>query len=141
MSHAANDVSQSLSRPSWVKRCLIGGICLLSGGLLFEQTDVAGLSRALASQFQPPAQCIQVVQRQATISRATLAKLLVIPEGQSRAQIRQLVKAPYCRLSTVQIRAGENTEREAYPLEFKPDTWLVVTYEGNSYAGFDFLVR
>jgi hypothetical protein len=131
------------SRKFSTKHYLAGGICLLSVGLLLEQSDVRLPSSvmAIAAQFQPPARCTKVVQSQSTLSRETLGKLLTVAEGTSRSQIRAIVKQPYCTLPNVTVRVGETTEREAYPLAFKPDTWLVVIYEGDSYAGFDFLVH
>jgi hypothetical protein len=125
------------------KHYLVGGICLLSVGLMLEQSDVrlpSGLM-AIAGQLSPPERCVKVVQAQTTLSRDALGKLLTVPEGSARSQIRAIVKQPYCKLPNVTVRVGETTEREAYPLAFKPDTWLVVTYEGDRYAGFDFLVH
>ncbi len=128
-----------------IKRYLVGAICVLSAGLIFEQFD--GALRQNLMGFAAPLQparvnhCAKVVQADATLSRAALGKLLTVAEGTSRAQIRAIVKSPYCTLAPLTVRVGATTEREAYPLAFKPDTWLVVIYEGNSYAGFDFLLQ
>jgi hypothetical protein len=126
-----------------LKHYLAGAICLVSVALMLEQSDVrlpAGVM-AIAGQLSPPERCTKVVQGQATLSRDSLAKLLTVSEGTSRTQIQAIVKQPYCKLPNVTVRVGETTQREAYPLAFKPDTWLVVIYEGDRYAGFDFLVR
>ncbi|MBE9031068.1 hypothetical protein IQ266_15140 [filamentous cyanobacterium LEGE 11480] len=124
---------------------LAGGICLLSVGLLFEQFDVR-LPRqimAIAGPIKPAGaeRCDKVIQSKTRLSRQALGKVLTVPEGKSRAQIRAIAKQPYCTLPPLTVRVGETTEREAYPLAFEPDTWLVVIYEGNNYAGFDFLVQ
>jgi hypothetical protein len=126
-----------------LKHYLVGGICLVSVGLMLEQSDVRLPSgvMAIAGQLSPPERCIKVVQGQATLSRESLAKLLTVTEGTSRAQIQAIVKQPYCKLPSLTVRVGETTQREAYPLAFKPDTWLVVIYEGDRYAGFDFLMH
>lgn len=128
-----------------LKHGLAGGICLLTLALVFEQSSgqLPHHLRAIAAQLQPidDNHCVQVVKSQAVLDRQALAKLLTVPEGKSRAQIQAIVKTPYCKLPTLNVRVGEKTEREAYPLAFKPDTWLVVIYEGDTYAGFDFLVQ
>jgi len=49
-----------------------------------------------------------------------------------------VIAEPYCTLSPVEVREGVTAQREAYPLEFNPETWFVVLYEGEEYAGFDF---
>jgi hypothetical protein len=85
--------------------------------------------------------CEQVVQPQATLSRSDLAKLLTIPEGKPRQAIRELIHQPYCQLPKLQIRAGAVAERDAYPLAFDPRHWLVVLYEGDQYAGFEFVLH
>jgi hypothetical protein len=83
--------------------------------------------------------CQEIIQRSATLSRAELAALLTIPERESLDRIREVVPEPYCILPSLQIRAGTIAVREAYPLEFDPDTWLIVLYEGEEYAGYDFI--
>jgi hypothetical protein len=44
-------------------------------------------------------------------------------------------------LASLQIRAGATSLREAYPLEFDPQTWLVLLYEGDQYTGYRFATR
>jgi hypothetical protein len=48
------------------------------------------------------------------------------------------VSEPYCKLPTLNVRAGVEAEREAYPLEFDPATTLVILYENDEYAGYRF---
>ncbi len=82
--------------------------------------------------------CQIIVEAQATLSREELVALLSIPERESMSQIRSVVSSPYCKLPDLELRVGAIAHREAYPLEFDPDTWLVILYEGDEYAGYDF---
>ena len=82
--------------------------------------------------------CEGTITETARLSREQLLQLLAVPERDSRDRVRQIVKEPYCKLSTLQVRAGIDAVREAYPLEFDPDTALVVLYENNEYAGYRF---
>ncbi|MEY2976123.1 MAG: hypothetical protein ACO3NK_09250 [Prochlorotrichaceae cyanobacterium] len=85
--------------------------------------------------------CQEVVQPQAVLSRENLAQLLTIPERDPRQRVRTIVQEPYCLLPSITIRAGVTAVREAYPLEFDPDTWLIILYEGEEYAGYRFIYR
>lgn len=85
--------------------------------------------------------CQEVIQPQTVLSRAQLAQLLTIPERDPKQRIQAIIAEPYCIMPSVQIRAGTPALREAYPLEFDPETWLVVLYEGDEYAGYRFLYR
>jgi hypothetical protein len=114
------------------------GYVLASGFML----ALVGLFVDLRSVFRPPATttsiCQQVIQPQAILARDQLAQLLTIPERSTKAQVREIIKDPYCQLADVEVRAGVMAQREAYPLAFDPDTWFVVLYEGDEYAGYDF---
>jgi hypothetical protein len=72
------------------------------------------------------------------LSRQQLLQLLSVPERNSKTKVREIVQAPYCQLSTLQVRAGVDAVREAYPLEFDPETTLVILYENDEYAGYRF---
>ncbi|WP_084782735.1 hypothetical protein [Leptolyngbya sp. O-77] len=85
--------------------------------------------------------CLEVVQSQSVLHRDKLSQLLSIPERSSRDQVKAVISEPYCRLPQIEIRAGVPAEREAYPLAFDPQTWFVVLYEGNEYAGYDFVFK
>lgn len=85
--------------------------------------------------------CQEIVEPQAVLSRDKLAQLLAVPEGAPTAQIKQVTQSPYCRLSEVEVRAGAKAQREAYPLAFDPQTWFIVLYEGDAYAGYSFSFR
>lgn len=113
---------------------ITGGCLLLALGLM---TDVqAWLPQSEASDV-----CQEVVRHDAILSREHLAKILAVSERTAKTAIQQVVAEPYCRLPAVSIRAGVVANREAYPLAFDPDTWLVMLYEGEEYAGFDFSFR
>jgi hypothetical protein len=107
---------------------------------------LVGMLVDLRNMLQPPqlnsnAMCEEVVQSQSVLSRHELASLLKIPERDSKETVREIVNEPYCRLPSVEIRANVTAEREAYPLEFDPQTWFVILYEGDEYAGYSFVFR
>jgi hypothetical protein len=127
-------LTKGISRP----QLLACGVLILTLGLSvdFRQTRSALVTPANAAD-----DCEQVVQPKATLSRSGLAKFLTIPEGKPRQAIRQFIHQPYCQLPKLHIRAGAVAEREAYPLGFDPRHWLVVLYEGDQYAGFEFVLH
>lgn len=85
--------------------------------------------------------CQQRVEAAAVLSRAQLSQLLSVPERSAKEAVRKIVEEPYCVLQPLEIRAGAEAQREAYPLAFDPQTWFVVLYEGEEYAGYDFSFR
>jgi hypothetical protein len=113
---------------------LAGGSMLVLFGALM---DLPGFFHAPAAA--PSNVCEGIVQDQVRLSRDQLSQILAISERASKAAVRSIVSAPYCRLPAIQIRAGVPAEREAYPLEFDPQTWFILLYEGEEYAGFDFV--
>jgi hypothetical protein len=123
------------SRATSVKYVLAGGSVLAALGLLMDPHGAMPTSAASRNA------CQELVQSQAVLSREQLSRLLTVPERSSRLQVRQVIPEPYCKFSDVQIRAGATAQREAYPLTFDSQTWLVVLYEGNEYAGYDFSFR
>ena len=64
--------------------------------------------------------------------------LLAVPERDSKSRSREIIQEPYCTLSALNIRAGVEADREAYPLAFEPNTTLVILYENDEYAGYRF---
>jgi len=120
------------------KRIMAGGSLMLAIGLLIDQ--FGGLP-FLGNRKSIGETCQQVVQSSAVLSKKQLVQLLAVPEGDKKQRIRDIVKEPYCQLSSLQIRAGAIALREAYPLEFEPQTWLVVLYEGEQYTGYRFSGR
>lgn len=119
------------------KHLMAGGSVLLALGLLvdFHSLPSFGMKKTVGED------CQQVVQSQTKLSREQLLKLLTVPEGDRKQKVREILKEPFCNLSELQVRAGATAQREAYPLEFDPQTWLVVLYEGDQYAGYRFSVR
>jgi hypothetical protein len=123
-SHAAN-----------VKYMLAGGSLVAAVGLIGDPRGLLPASTSVKDS------CQEVIQSKATLSRDQLSRLLTIPERSDKAQVRQVMKDPYCKLSTLNLRSGEPSQREAYPLAFDPQTWVVVLYEGNEYVGYSFSLR
>ena len=105
------------------------------------------LAALLVTPHRQPAQessletCQKIVQEQSILSRDELSALLAIDERSPKTAVREVIQEPYCVLSEVAIREGATAEREAYPLAFDPQTWFVVLYEGEEYAGYDFSFR
>jgi len=123
-SHAAN-----------VKYMLAGGSLVAAVGLIGDPRGLLPASTSVKDS------CQEVIQSKAALSRDQLSRLLTIPERSDKAQVRQVMKDPYCKLSTLNLRSGEPSQREAYPLAFDPQTWVVVLYEGNEYVGYSFSLR
>ncbi|MGV0023693.1 hypothetical protein [Phormidesmis priestleyi] len=119
-----------------LKQLLAGGAALLAIGLFFDLGSLPSFGNKKSVEA-----CPETMPPQAKLSKQQLAKLLMVPEGESRSKIREIAKEPYCKWSSLQIRVGATADREAYPLAFDPQTQLVVLYEGDQYAGYRFLVR
>ncbi|MGB3493129.1 MAG: hypothetical protein WBA57_10400 [Elainellaceae cyanobacterium] len=79
--------------------------------------------------------CTGEVRQDVQLSQEQLAQVLAVPERDAKATIREILAEPYCTLPPIEIRSGVQSEREAYPLAFNPDAWLVILYEGDEYAG------
>ncbi|MGC8714100.1 MAG: hypothetical protein ACP5RH_17070 [Leptodesmis sp.] len=122
-------------RNAGVKYMLAGGSAIAALGLLM---DLRGL---IPNFSTTPERCQEIVQAKSVLSREQLSQLLSVPEGSNRNQLRQIMNAPYCRLSNLEVRAGVTAQREAYPLAFDPQTWFVVLYEGDQYIGYSFSFR
>jgi hypothetical protein len=123
-----------------IKRSLLVGSSLLAGALLILTGNLINPGSLLGAK-DPNAECQGKVQSQSVISRQQLSQLLTVAERDRKTKVRDIVKAPYCTLPTVEVRAGVKAEREAYPLAFDPKTRLVILYEGDEYAGYAFDVR
>lgn len=80
--------------------------------------------------------CARKVEPHVRLTQQQLAQVLTIPERDAKAKIRNILAEPYCILPPIEIRSGIQSEREAYPLAFNPDAWLVILYEGDEYAGY-----
>ena len=126
--------------PWLIKRSLLVGSTLLAGALVLLTGNLLNPASLLSAR-DPNAQCQGKVQSQSVISRDQLGQFLTVAERDRKAKVRQIVKAPYCTLPTIEVRPRVNAEREAYPLAFDPQTRLVILYEGDEYAGYAFDVR
>lgn len=123
------------SHPANVKYMLAGGSVVAAFGMMIDPSG-------LLPQVAPTKDiCQEIVQSRTVLSREQLSQLLTVPEGSGKEQVLQVVREPYCKLQTLQLRAGEVSQREAYPLAFDPQTWLVVLYEDDQYAGYSFSFR
>lgn len=114
------------------------GVLLASGSMLALAALVVVPKPASEDSTQAGVVCQEKVQSQSVLSRAELSQLLAVPERASKEAVRQVIEAPYCLLNSVQVREGAIAEREAYPLEFDPQTWFIVLYKDGEYAGYDF---
>ncbi|WP_156119890.1 hypothetical protein [Leptolyngbya sp. KIOST-1] len=113
-----------------------GGSVLALAALLITPN----LNQETAQEVEPFT-CLRQEQPQALVSRDQVKKLLETDLQASKATVQEFLKAPYCVLSPGKTEAGLPADREAYPLEFDPQTWLVVLYDGDRYVGYDFRFR
>lgn len=114
---------------------LMGGLMLAFVGVLLDIGD--GSSDILLGQ-QPQEACQGEIQPQVSLSREQLALVLTVPERDRRTRVTDVIGPPYCQLQQLQVRAGVVAERHVYPLAFDPATRLVILYEGDEYAGYEF---
>lgn len=129
------------AEPLISKQLVAGGAVLLAFGLLLDLHSLPSLFSKNFSKKNSGEPCQEVVQSQAKLSRQQLARLLTVPEGDKKQKVQDILKDPYCKLADLQVRAGATARRDAYPLEFEPQTWLVILYEGDQYAGYRFNIR
>ncbi len=115
---------------------------LLAGGsMLALAALVVGPTPLMQEKSEPVAAkvvCQETIQAESVLSRAELSELLAVTERAPKADVQAVIAEPYCTLPPVEVREGVTAERVAYPLEFNPETWFIVLYEGEEYAGFDF---
>ncbi|MEO1620531.1 MAG: hypothetical protein AAFU53_05795 [Cyanobacteria bacterium J06632_3] len=131
-----------------VKPLLAGGLMFSLIGLLLDVNGIKSLLSNPAEFLRSPltnesverlsSACTTEVSDNAQLSREQLLALLAVPERDSKSRIKEIVSEPYCQLSTLNVRAGVEAEREAYPLAFDPNTTLLILYENDEYAGYRF---
>ncbi|EDX87372.1 hypothetical protein S7335_5081 [Synechococcus sp. PCC 7335] len=130
------------------KPIIAGGLIISLFSLLTDFNDIKTLIRS-PMDFIPTigsksateklsTVCTGEVIDSAQLSRQQLAELLTIPERESMQRIHEVVEQPYCQLTPINVRAGVEAKREAYPLAFAPDKALIILYEDGEYAGYDF---
>jgi hypothetical protein len=115
---------------------LLGGALTVILGLT---TDIQNRIASARASVRPE-NCTGKINSDATVSRDQLASFLTVSERGSKATVQDILQSPYCQLPSIEVRAGVPAERAVYRLAFDPQTWLVVLYEGNEYAGYQFRV-
>jgi hypothetical protein len=85
--------------------------------------------------------CIKQIDQQSLISRDELKQVLDLETNTPRSKVEAIVKDPHCVLEPIVGENGARVEREAYPLEFDPQTWFVLKYQEGNYSGYDFSFR
>lgn len=120
---------------SSIKYMLAGSTVVAAMGLIIEP-------QTLMAKFAPTsAACQQVVQPQAVLSRDRLSQLLQLPQQTPKDQVQQVIQQPYCQLANRKPADGSPIRQDAYPLAFDPHTWLIVTYNGDTYSDYSFSFR
>ena len=126
---------------------------LWAGGSVATLALLAVLPARVGSQAIATSSCQEVIKSGAEVSRGELSRLLSIPQGASREAVRQAIDAPYCLLPVAgngqqdgkqdssAASAEKAATREAYPLAFDPEAWVVVNYDAGEYAGYDFVFK
>ncbi len=135
MAYAHRPVSSSV--PVSLKPLIAGGMLFMVLGFLVDFQGIRQWVTRSAAVSQVD-QCEAIVETDARLSREQLAQLLTVPERDAKESIQKIVAEPYCRLQSLQVRAGVIAQREAYPLAFDPGTQLVILYENDEYAGYRF---
>ncbi len=134
--HGPNDAPAGDSQAKPRQMLMAGGSVVALAALLIAPN----LGKDQVQESSPFA-CVKLEQTQSLVSRDQLKTLLDTDLQAPKATVQKLLKQPYCVMSPGKTEAGQPADREAYPLEFDPQTWLVVLYEGDRYAGYDFRFR
>ncbi len=118
---------------------------LWAGGSVATLALLAVVPPSETSKVMSQSSCQAIVQSSAEISRGQISRLLAVPVGSAQAAVRQVVNEPYCRLPPGAGETdGQHTgpiAREAYPLAFDREAWLVVNYQAEAYVGYDFVFK
>lgn len=132
--NAPRSSDRAASRWSKVSSFLLSAVLLSSVGIL------GGMNQSWQASSAParPTGCTGEPQSGQALSREKVLELLTIAEREAATAVRNVLNAPYCQLPSVEIRAGVQAERSLYALDFDANTWLVVLYEGEEYAGYAF---
>ncbi len=133
-----------------LKLLFLGGLLIGTLALTMDAHRAGLVTNFLTGKLTPvntpatprqPDDCQGEVNPNVMISREQLASFLTISERDVRTRVEQVLSTPYCHLANLEIRAGVQSERTVYPLAFDPQTWLVVLYEGEEYAGYQFRIQ
>ena len=140
--HDFPQTSSPVSSPPQSQRILLVGgwlVALFTVAMNLGVSQSGGVNtRSVNARAINPTLCQTVVQPNAALSRQQLIQVLTVPERSSQAKIREQLAQPYCQLPELEVRAGVHAQREAYPLAFDPQTWLVLLFEEEEYAGYAF---
>lgn len=112
--------------------------------------------------------CEQKIKPTGAISRSQMSSLLALPTGANKEAVRKVISEPYCTLPAIagssasgsanssskdskkelakrtklEEEAIAGAYREAYPLAFDPEAWVVVAYSNTEeYIGYDFVFK
>lgn len=96
--------------------------------------------------------CEKKIKPTGQISRGQMSALLALPMGATEEAVRRVVDEPYCTLPAISKttatakseseRAIVGAQREAYPLAFDPEAWVVIAYsDAGEYLGYDFVFK
>ncbi|HEY9640361.1 MAG TPA: hypothetical protein V6C57_07750 [Coleofasciculaceae cyanobacterium] len=124
------------------KFLLLGGLFLVMFALLVDGRRTGSwsglLSNALGSTQVAAEACQGEVHQEVVLSREKLAAFLTVSEREPKVRVQGILQQSYCQLPPLEVRANVVAERDVYPLAFDPHTWLIVLYEGDEYAGYQF---
>ena len=128
-----------------------------AGGAITVLAMATILPTQVSSQAIADSNCEQVVKSGAEVSRRQLSSLLEMPIRSTREAVRQVVAEPYCTLpaltpiesTEIEVESGaeaktntvKTIERDAYPLAFDPEAWVVLNYSEGEYQGYDFVFK
>ncbi len=130
-------INRSEPRPQIGMRLfLFSGALAVIAGLSLDLREMIAIERA----NRRPESCAGAINANAVISRDQLATFLTVSERGAKSTVQDILQMPYCQLPEIEVRAGVPAERAIYRLAFDPQTWLVVLYEGEEYAGYQFRV-
>jgi hypothetical protein len=126
--------------PPILKLLLLGGLVLAGLTLMVDVRRMSwgGFASNSIKASRPAESCQGEIHGDVVLSREKLAAFLTVSERDSKSRAQEILQQPYCQLPTIEVRAGVVSEREVYPLAFDPHTWLIVLYEGEEYAGYQF---
>ncbi len=117
---------------------------LLASGAVATLMVAVILPDRVSSEAIAQSDCQQVIQSGAEMSRGEISALIALPLKSPKQTVYQAVSEPYCTLPTETAAEKPEqsvTEREAYPLAFDPEVWMVLDYEAEKYVGYDFVFK
>ncbi len=83
--------------------------------------------------------CTGVINRGIRLTRAQLARLNALQPPVSSQTIREIVgDRAYCRFPDVAALGGGTIQRFAFPMEWDPENWVLLLFQGENYIGLDF---